>query len=213
MIIILLTGVNKMSGSFENRNYPSSVILTDDPLRAKMLASHHLEGAVLINERDDSLVYFGSYNRAPIALIAAGFEKNAVNIYMREAKQLGVTKLLFIGECVSASCGQALRSVILADGGDVSLLERAREAASISGIAVSVQPVFPQDEATQDFVGVADSHTGGIYELAKEGNIAALSILTITENAATGEQMEEHERRSRLYHAAQLVFETISTDN
>ena len=202
-----------MSGSFENRNYPSSVILTDDPLRAKMLASHHLEDAVLIYERDDSLVYFGSYNRSPIALIAAGFEKNAVSEYVRGAKKLGVKRLLFIGECVSASYGQALRSVILADGGDIRLLERAREAASLGGIAASVQPVALQDEVAQDFVGIADCITGGIYKLAKENDIAALSILTITSNTAAGEQMEEHERRSRLYQAARLVFETISTDN
>ena len=197
-------------GCIETGNYPGRVIISDDPLRVKMLAAHHLENAVLMFEQDDILVWFGSYNGTAIALVSAGFNTGSVSEYLEDAKRLGVTELIYIGECISASSRFALRSVILADGGESGLLARAQKAGVKYSIPVAVQPVFTRGSITPDFKGLADEDTGGLYEQAEKLGIAALSILTVTKNTDTGEQMEEHERRSRLYNAARIAFETLT---
>ena len=184
-------------------DYPNRVIVTDDPLRTKMLAAHHLENAALFREQGDELIYLGSYKGAAIALISAGFERAAVLPYPRDSKQLGAIEVIYIGECVSSVRRYPLRSVILADGGDQDLLARSKLAASRYDIPISVRAV--SDDVT-------DSVTRALYERARECGIAALSILTVSENIETGEHMEEHERRSRLYAASRLAFETLAAD-
>jgi len=197
-------------GSFTAVDHPGRVILTDDPLRARMLAAHHLEYAVLLYEQEDVLLYSGSYKEHPIALVSTGFGQGAILDYIHDAKRFGVEEILYIGECLSTSRRHVIRSVILADGGDPSLMARACRAATQFNIHSGLPYVFPENEITEDFDGVADSVTGDFYAHAKAENIAALSVLTVTKNTVSGEQMEEHERRSRLYAAARLVFEVFA---
>jgi len=199
-----------LSGTLETDSFPMRAIITDDPLRIKMLAAHHLDNAVIKHEQGDELVYTGNYRRTAVALISAGFEQDAVPEYLRLAKQYGVEEIIYIGECVSASRLHPLRSVILAEGGDRALLERSYAAASRSDIRVTVQPVLTHGSAAGDFGGATDAITKEIYVRANENGIAAISVLTVSENTETGEKMEEHERRSRLYPAALLVFETLA---
>ena len=182
--------------------YPKRVILTDDTLRAKMLAAHHLEHAVAVCERDNVLVYNGSYKNTAIALIATNINSDAISNYLPD--ESGKAEVVYIGTCVSAVRRYALRSVVLAESGDNSLLERACLAASKLGIPVIRHPVGTGY--------LEDPHTAAFFTYAKEHGVAALSVLTVSENIETGEQMEEHERRSRLYNAARLTLELLALD-
>jgi len=214
-----------------------------------MLVAHHLEYAALRYERGDIPVYTGSYKDVPIAVISVGFEPVSATEYFGEAKQLGVSEVLYIGECLSSSRRHALRTVILADGGNAALLERAARAAAKHSIAVTVSPVpaelfsspispishtstesheppespcnftpsaaeagSPVPDSEHGLTVTSNGFLAGFYTFAEENGISALSILTVSENIVTGEKMEEHERRSRLYPAARLVFETAAFD-
>ena len=190
-------------------NYPERVILTDDPLRAKMLAAHHLEHAKLIREQGDTLEYLGSYNGTAIALVSSGFDRGAVPFCARRSGQLGAFEIIYIGECVSSKRGLPLRSVIIAEGGGRKLLARTLSAAARYAIPAGVLPVAASGTA-QSGADISDSVSGELYESAKEHGFAALAVLTVSENTETGERMEEHERRSRLYAAARLVFESMA---
>ena len=201
---------SKLFECFETGDHPGRVIMTDDPLRAKMLAAHHLENAVPILEQGGLMVYFGSYKQISIALVSTGFDPGITLEYIHGAKKAGVTEILYIGECVSASRCLALRTVILADCGHAGLRERARSAASQYSIPVTIRPVLLRANTAPGFDGAADGITEEIYAHAGENGVAALSVLTVSENIATDEKMEEHERRSRLYSAARLVFETAA---
>ena len=205
-------------------DYPKCVIMTDDPLRAKMLAAHHLEYAALRHEQGDIMVYTGSYKETAIAVVSTGFGRDTAAEYLSEAKRLGVKEILYIGECVCASRHHALRTVILADGGSAVLRERGVRAAAKHSIAVTISHVSPcspgQCGETEgsgpgnapDLTVAADDFPERFYTFAKDNGIAALSVLTVSENTVTGEKMEEHERRSRLYSAARLVFETAALE-
>ena len=190
--------------------HPGRVILTDDPLRAKMMAAHHLENAVLLYENGDELLYFGSYNGTAIALVAVGFDNEAFPGFIREAAKLDVTEVIYIGGCASITDRYPLRTVILADGGCRNLQNRALTAAARCAITAAVRTVASPDGVTGEGIDITDSVTGAFYMEARSYNIKALSILTVSENTKTGEKMEEHERRSRFYAAARLVFETFA---
>ena len=214
-------------------DHPGRVILTDDPLRAKMLAAHHLENAVLMHEQKEALLYFGSYGETAIALAAAGSGNSSVLDLARELSSFDISEIVYVGVCASATEQIALRSVLLADGGSRSLLNRALTAAARTGVEVAVRAVSAPGGAgggagvgsstgsSTDTVagmgtgdtGVYDDITTAFYERAKIDGVDALSILTVSENTKTGEKMEEHERRSRLNAAARLVFETMALDN
>ena len=198
-----------------------------------MLAAHHLESAALLFEKGDIIVYSGSYGETELALVSAGFGRGAVHDFVREASRRGAAEIVYIGACSSSDGRIALRTVVLAEGGSGRLLERAERAAAGCGIPVVVKAVADAsgaaccdkssasesgasvvgegsifDDVTTDVdSGIFDDVTAGFYELAAAGGSDALAVLTVAENTRTGECMEEHERRSRFYAAARLVFE------
>ena len=135
-----------------------------------------------------------------------GFGHNAVLPYLPQAKKLGASDIIYIGHCVATAQEYSLRAVVLAEGGDSDLLKRACLTASQYGISALPHSILGCD-------GIVDFATETIYAGARECDLAALSILTVSENSATGERMEEHERRSRFYAASRLAFETLATNH
>jgi len=180
-----------------------------------MLAAHHLEYAASqhtdpLCDETGIMVYSGSYKQVEIALVSTGSDSSAVIEYVSEAKRLGITEILYIGECVSFSRAVPLRTVVLAEGGAPALLHRAILAAKQYKVPVSVLPLTHSGENEPDAITLSNNITNNLYERAGEHGISTLSILTVSANTETGENMEEHERRSRLYQAARLVFETAA---
>ena len=195
---------------FKTVDRPGRLIISDDPMRVKMLAAHHLEYAALMFEDSDELLYFGSYNGIDIALAAAGFGSGAVPEFARRVSESGVEEIIYIGGCAAITDRYALRTVVLADGGSRSLLNRALTTAARYGIPVVTRTVLPPGGVTGECVDITESITGSLYKQAQDDGVKALSVLTVSENTKSGEIMEEHERRSRLYAAARLVFETMA---
>jgi len=187
-------------------------IVTDDPMRARMLSAHHLEYSTLVYETGDIIVFSGSYKGVPIALASTGFGSSAILSFLREIKELGVMEVVYVGGCVSTTKQYGLRTVVLAAGSSKILLNRARDAAWQFEIPTTIQTVLPMDSINAEGDCIADSVTGALYEQARIDGIEALSILTVSENIKTGEKMEEHERRSRFYAASRLVFEMLAME-
>ena len=79
-------------------------------------------------------------------------------------------------------------------------------------ILVSTKKVMTPDDVEPGETGILDEVTGAFYEQARADGIEALSVLTVSENTATREHIEEHERRSRFYAASHLVFETFGSE-
>jgi len=48
---------------------PDCVIITDEPLRTKMMAAHHMEQAALVSGENELPVYVGNYRGVPMALV------------------------------------------------------------------------------------------------------------------------------------------------
>jgi len=173
-----------------------------------MLAAHHLEYSELIYEQSDVLIYQGSYNDTPLAVISAGFGSGGVLPILEMAGNLGAKKVVYISACASTIARYGLRTVILVSGGSDGLLGCAQAAAVKYDIPVITETILPPGSDNAEEGGISDAVTGELYETARTENIEALCVLTVSENKITGEKMEEHEVRSRFHAAARLVFET-----
>ena len=194
---------------------PSRIIITDDPLRAKMLIAHYLEYANLINESGDILLFSGSYKDVPIALASTGFGSSAVLSFLRGIIKPGETEVVYLGCCVSATRKHELRTVVLASGGSQKLLSRACQAAvqcEVPTTLQAVQAALPPKDANLEEGYIINDITCALYEQARSDGIEALSVLTVSENTKTGDKMEDHEKRSRLYAAAHLAFEMLALE-
>jgi len=181
--------------------------MTDDPLRARMLAAHHLENSEQIHEHGDVLVYLGGYKGLPIAIFSSGSEDSGNLLYTRD---LNAAEIVYIGQCASTTLRHRLRSVILAAGGSDSLLRRATAAAARFDIPATVRTALPPSAAQPEEGCIVDGFTGQFYEQSGTGGFEALSILTVSRDEARGQKMEEHEVHSRFYAAARLAFETLT---
>lgn len=195
---------------------PESVILTDDPMRARMLAAHWLENATQIYELRGMAGYTGSYKGAEIALLSSGYGESAALLYLHEAVRLGARRVVYTGECISHHTDVRLRDIVIPEGGDAVLLRRALAASKEYGIPVKALPVATDDRfflrEVPASAEVTDFAAGAVAEYAAGHGIAALSVLTVSRNTKSGEAVEEHERQSRFHDAARLVFETLAND-
>ena len=194
---------------------PPKVIMTDDPMRVKMLAAHWLDNAALLYELRGMTGYTGKYKDEEIAVLATGFGGSSARLYMHDAALLGMRSVIYLGECIAQVQGIRLRDVIIAAGGDRLMTERALDIASQFSLPVSVREVnscerFYSDDR-QIAADIIDFASESVAEFAEGHGIAAISVLTVSQNTATGERMEEHERQSRFHDAARLAFEVMAS--
>jgi len=199
-------------GTPEIQSLPKNVVLTDDPLRAKMLVAHHLEYSTPVYEQDEVLIYSGGYKGVPIAVVSAGFGHGAVLLCLDELIKPGVEKVIYISACASSIGHVGIGSVVLASGGSSGIFNKAITAAAKFGITASTQPVTSSCVTSPEDGCITEDTTHKLYEQASDACVEALSILTVSDNTLSGEKMEEHEIRSRFYAASRLAFETFALE-
>ncbi|MFP3154782.1 hypothetical protein LQZ18_10245 [Lachnospiraceae bacterium ZAX-1] len=207
---------------------PVRAILTDDPMRAKMLVAHHLDNAQLVSEQRGMLGYFGTYEKIPLSVFSVGYGEASTLAYLKELAQNGVEQIAYIGECISGGQGPQLRDVVLAVSAkstlksyqsDGKLLRKARLSASRLKIPVYCLPVSTRDtfwtegqEVEQAKRNVAENEiidfsSHALYRYALEQGLAAISILTVAEDLAKNQRIEDAERQSRFHNAARIAFD------
>lgn len=224
------------------KSLPKFAILTDDPMRVKMFAAHHLDGAICCNELRNMIGYTGSYSGVPLVVQSVGYGESSALVYLNEMVNCyGIKKIIYAGECVSFNSSFSLREVLLVSNAqtftrnpeqleskislyeaqaNAQLLQDAILSANNCGLAHKISKVHTDDRyGTYDFdpfydnVKVIDFATYEIYNYAAKHNISALSVLTVSENALTNECMEIAERQSRFNIAARIVFETVGNSS
>ena len=213
----LLTKPTGLTGLSEfTDDLPIHAVMTDDPMRARMLAAHWLDDAKVIYELRGMIGYTGTYLGVPLTLLSSGFGDASAIMYLHDARLLGMQRVFYIGECISHARGIKLRDVIIATGGDPALMQCALAAAGEHSIPVAVHAVATHESVLADDTetrsDITDFASEAISKYTTANGIAALSILTVSQNTATGERIEEHERQSRFHAASKLVFEALALD-
>ena len=198
---------------------PERIIITDDPLRARVLVSHHLEFSKLLRENGDFFVFNGSYKGTPLSVVSAGCGKDNLQESLGLIKQLGAIQVLYISTCVSTTSRYDIKSLILGAGGSNKMIDLALVTARQHETAVHVETIETQGAGSSDAdfssdiisACVHNDVTAMLYDFAYANDIEALALLTVSENTATGAKMEENEVRSRLYPASSLAFEIMAS--
>ncbi len=140
-------------------DFAEAVLLPGDPLRARYIAEHFLDGAREVTAVRNMLGFTGTYRDMPVSVMGTGMGIPSASIYATELiKDYGVQRLVRVGSCGGVGEGIALRDVVLAAGActdsqvnraryggqdfaaiaDFALLRRAAEAAEAADIAVRV---------------------------------------------------------------------------
>ena len=99
----------------ENGDFAKTVLMPGDPLRAKYIAEHYLENAVLVNEVRGMLGYTGKYHGKDISVMASGMGMPSMAIYSYELfKFFDVDNIIRIGTAGAVSDKLSLRDIVLA---------------------------------------------------------------------------------------------------
>ncbi|MCX7026065.1 MAG: purine-nucleoside phosphorylase [Spirochaetes bacterium] len=98
-----------------NGQIADKILLPGDPLRAKFIAEHFLEGAERFNEVRNMYGYTGLYKGVPVSVMGTGMGMPSISIYANELiRDYGVKRLIRAGTCGSLRKEVQLRDVIIA---------------------------------------------------------------------------------------------------
>lgn len=168
--------------SAETGGFAKTVLMPGDPLRAKYIADHFLENAVLVNNVRGIQGYTGTYKGKRISVMASGMGMPSIGIYSYELFTIyGVEKIIRVGSCGSMDEDLQLRDIILAQASctdsnfaaqyrlpgtfspiaDFGMLRDAEEACKAKGIKYKVGNILSSDHFYDD--------SGSTMEWAKMG--------------------------------------------
>ena len=98
-------------------DFAPTVLMPGDPLRAKFIAEHYLEEAVLVNSVRGMLGYTGYYQGKRVSVMASGMGQPSIGIYSYELFNFyGVESIIRIGSCGSFHKDLHVKDLIIAQG-------------------------------------------------------------------------------------------------
>ena len=214
-----------------------TVIMAGDPLRVKFIAENYLENPKLYNEVRGMLGYTGYYKGKRVSVQGHGMGIPSIGIYSYELFNFyDVERIIRVGTCGALDKDTKLGSVILAQaacsdsnyGGtlgidrhfspcaDFQLLRKAAETAERMGIDYRAGNVMSSDafyasatETDWAKLGVlgVEMEAYGLYINAAMAGKKALTILSVSDNVVTGEELSPEQRQTGLRNMIELALE------
>ena len=150
----------------EKQEIAKTVLMPGDPLRAKYIADHYLEGAKCFNAVRNMLGYTGTYHGKEISVMGGGMGMPSIGIYSYELFHFyDVESIIRIGSAGALQDELNARDIVIGMGActnsdyasqyrlpgtfapiaDYSLLKKAVEAAEKKGIPVKVGNILSSD--------------------------------------------------------------------
>lgn len=150
----------------EKQEIAKTVLMPGDPLRAKYIADHYLEGAKCFNTVRNMLGYTGTYHGKEISVMGGGMGMPSIGIYSYELFHFyDVESIIRIGSAGALQDELNARDIVIGMGActnsdyasqyrlpgtfapiaDYSLLKKAAEAAEKKGIPVKVGNILSSD--------------------------------------------------------------------
>lgn len=214
-----------------------TVIMSGDPLRAKMIADNYLTDAVLYNEVRGMLGYTGTRDGKVYSVQGHGMGIPSIGIYTYELFHFyDCDTIIRLGTCGGIDPDVKVGTVILAESAVTDstygyqynlpsdyvakatpeLIEAAAESAKKLGIDCLRGKVFSSDvfyndvqkelEWVKDGVLGVEMEAYALYTNAFEAGKRALTILTVSDNIATGEALSALDRQLTLKNMIEIAF-------
>lgn len=224
----------------ERGDFAKTVLMPGDPLRAKYVADHFLDNAVLVNNVRNVQGYTGEYKGKRVSVMASGMGMPSIGIYSYELFHFfDVDNIIRIGTAGAIQPEIRLRSVIAAMSaysdssyGDqydfkgnfapccsFELLQKAVAAAEKLGIQMPVGPVFssdvfysaaavkPSELLRRMGVMCVEMESYALYLNAAYAHKNALTLLTISDNVVTGEELDADQRQNSFTDMMKIALE------
>lgn len=101
----------------KKKDFAKTVLMPGDPLRAKYIAEHYLENAVLVNNVRGVNGYTGYYKGKRVSVMASGMGQPSIGIYSYELFNFyDVDAIIRIGSCGSMDKDLHIKDIIIAMG-------------------------------------------------------------------------------------------------
>ena len=216
-----------------------TVIMPGDPNRVKFIADNFLENTKLVNQVRGILAYTGTYKGKEVTVMASGMGMPSMGIYATELFNVyDVDKIIRIGTCGALKADISVESIILAKeayttsnyahsltgtetniiSASTELNNKILEIAKKSNLDITLATVNTSDIFYTEYVDetieknnceVVEMETFALLFLADHFNKEATSILTVSDNLITKEELSAEERETKLHKAIVLALETL----
>lgn len=181
----------------EPGDFAELVLMPGDPLRAKALATGHLQDVRQVNSVRNMLAFTGTSRGRPVSIMGSGMGMPSISIYAHELfTEYGVERIVRVGTCGGLLAEMQLGDLVLATAGstdsamnrqrfsdwdysaaaDFELLHAVWSEAAAQGVPVRTGEVFSTDyfyHPDPDFV----DHVAAMGILALDMETAALYAL------------------------------------
>lgn len=214
-----------------------TVLMCGDPLRAQYIAENYLDDAVQYNRVRGMYGYTGTYQGRLISVQGHGMGIPSIGIYSYELFNFfDVERIVRIGTCGTFSKDVRLGDVLFAMGActdsnfadkyhlpgtfapiaDFGLLRAAVLSAESLAIPYCVGNVLSSDsfydapdqmEWARAGVMAVEMEASGLYLNAAMAGKKALTILSVTDNLATGERMSTEQRQTGLDNMIRIALQ------
>ena len=223
----------------EKGDIAKTVVMPGDPKRVKYIAENYLDNPVLVNDVRGILTYTGKYKGKDVTVMASGMGMASIGIYVTELfKFYDVDKVIRIGTCGGLKEDVKVNDIILAEkayttsnyahsltGKNTNIIASSEEMnkkveetakrldikikkATINTSDIFYREYFDKSIEENNCIAV-EMETFGLLFIAKMFNKEAASVLTVSDNVVTGEQLSPEEREKSLKNAILLVLESL----
>lgn len=216
-----------------------TVIMSGDPLRSKFIAENFLENPVLYNNVRGMLGYTGTYNGKPVSVQGHGMGIPSIGIYSYELYKFYDTDVIIrVGTAGAPDPSVKVGTVIIAEDATTDsnygyqfdlpegweakaspeLVEKAVAAAEKMGVDYIKGCVFSSDvfynnpEKTKEFykgIKGVEMEAYALYANAYALGKKALTIVTVSDNIATGEALSPEQRQLGLSNMIKIALELL----
>lgn len=223
----------------EKENIANIVIMPGDPLRAKYIAEKYLTDVKLVNNVRLALAYTGYYKDKKITVMASGMGMASIGLYAYELfTYYGVQKIIRLGSCGSYSKEIKVRDIILVEkaytlsnfafqynGEDVHLVKSSVllgqsivNSANKNNITIKIGNIntsdvfynkYEDEKIKENYCLGVEMESFALFYIAKMLGKDATSVLTVSDNLVTKEQLSSEEREKTFDEAITLVLEAV----
>lgn len=216
-----------------------TVIMSGDPLRSKFIAENFLENPVLYNNVRSMLGYTGTYEGKPVSVQGHGMGIPSIGIYSYELyKFYDVDVIIRVGTAGAPDPSVKVGTIIIADDAttdsnygyqfdlpdgwqakaDPELVDKAVAAAEKLGVEYIKGRVFSSDvfynnpeKTVELYKGIkgVEMEAYALYANAYATGKKALTIVTVSDNIATGEALSPEERQLGLSNMIKIALDLL----
>lgn len=216
-----------------------TVIMPGDPNRVKFIAENYLENKKLVNQVRGILAYTGTYKGKDVTVMASGMGMPSISIYATELFNVyNVDRIIRIGTCGGLKEDVKVNDILLTKRAytasniahsltginkntieastelNETIIQKAKELdIQIKTAIINTSDIFYteyNDPKVKELdCDAVEMETFALLFLAKHFNKQATSILTVSDNLITHEQLTSEERETKLKNAIVLALESL----